>query len=183
MRILHKDDALNHIAQTAYSLSYAIRMNYATYDLVKKFPPLITFISLSIAICGLSFDIFSSKCLSIFILLVSIISIYLSKYDALLETYHNSSKQMVECLKECKKIYYEVKSSNDIEFDLSRINEIYNEFNKVSISEHLLFSNFITKYKFFCCGYDNDWIIQQLNLKYRLKFFCIPIYYLLFFYL
>ena len=56
-----KDELLKQIAEKGYAVSYAANLNYATYDIIRSLPAMVTCLSLFIGILGLVWDAFTAK--------------------------------------------------------------------------------------------------------------------------
>lgn len=71
-------ELLIKIAQKGYNVAYGANINFATYDIVKKIPGYVSFLSIIVGILGLVYPPFAEKYVSVFILILGIASVYIS---------------------------------------------------------------------------------------------------------
>ena len=50
---MKKETMLKKLAQKGYDVSYSANLNFATYDIVAKFPAVVSLLSITIGILGL----------------------------------------------------------------------------------------------------------------------------------
>lgn len=67
-------ELLIKIAQKGYNVAYGANINFATYDIVKKIPGYVSFLSIIVGILGLVYPPFAEKYVSVFILILGIAS-------------------------------------------------------------------------------------------------------------
>ena len=67
-----KEDLLKQIAEKGYAVSYAACLNYSTYDIIRSVPAIVTYLSLFVGILGLVWNVFTTKWLSVCVLLLGI---------------------------------------------------------------------------------------------------------------
>lgn len=162
-----KTDLLFKIAQKGYVIAFGANLNFATYDIVKKWPNIIAFLSIIVGILGLICQAFSSIPVSVCILILGIASIYIERFTPNIECYCKRGIDNTEQLSKLKNLYYEVKDMdenadfNDIE---TRYNAIEHEFNTTSQPNQILFSKWFAHFKLFC-EKDISWMDEQLHFK------------------
>lgn len=168
MRNKMKEDLLKKIARKGYNIAYAANLNFATYDIVKKIPNIIAFLTIVVGILGLGWPNFMSNKISTVILILGILSVYIEKFNHDIEAYANRGKKNIQQLNQLKNLYLKVKNMSEIsDFQIieSEYASIENEFNENSEPNQILFSSWFAHYKIF---YQKDisWIDKQLNFSF-----------------
>ena len=155
------------IAQKGYNVAYGANVNFATYDIVKRIPGYVSFLSITVGVLGLVFPTFTEKIVSVFILILGIASVYIERFTANIDSYSNRGITNTDQLNKLKNLYFEVKGmpdSADFSSIEARYNAIEDEFNAGSQSHQIVFSNWFAHYKMFCeKDKDMDWIDEQLH--------------------
>ena len=163
-----KEDLLKRITLTGYNVSYGANLNFATYEIVKKYPGIIAFLSIVFGILGLKVQMFANECVSIILLILGVASVYIEHFTENVESYSELGMANTNLLNRLKELYYEAKSMDD-DADFSGIKisyrEIEKEFNSSSQPNQILFSNWFAHYKLFW-EKDVSWMDEQLHFKF-----------------
>ena len=162
-----KKDLLNKIARKGYDIAYGANLNFATYDIVKKFPCIIAFLSIVSGILGLKISIFAHEYVSVIMLILGIACIYVERFTVDIDSYAKRGVINTDQLNQLKNLYYNVKGMDDganfSEIEM-KFSEIEQEFNKESNPNQILFSNWYAHFKLFC-EKDITWMDEQLHFK------------------
>lgn len=164
-----KNDLLLKIAQRGYIVGYAAKLNFATYDIVKKLPGIISFLSIVFGILGLAcaWTEFTTKCISVAILILGIVSIYIERFTSNIDNYGELGKKNIDQLNKLRNLYSKVKlldERSDYNSIESEYEQIEKEFNNSSQPDQILFSNWYAHFKFFCES-DVSWMDEQIHFK------------------
>jgi hypothetical protein len=162
-----KEDLLKQIAQNAYNVGFGVKKHFATYDMIEKLPGLLNFLSIAIGIFALYIPSLGAKCISATLIVFGIIGIYISKYDDKKDEYSTIGSKYLNSFDELKTLYFSVKASTlpDFSTEISRLNEIKQDFNSNAISKQMILSDWYAHYKFFWqSATDIKWIEEELHL-------------------
>lgn len=163
---MKKGTMLKMIAQKAYDVSYAANLNFATYDIVSKFPGIISFLSIVIGILGLVFPQFRVIGVSLTILILGILSLYTNAYAPTVKEYEKLGKDNTALLYRLKRLYFKVKDSDDDDQLFVDEEKEYKEiellFNQKAKSKQILFASWFAHYKLFV-EKDYSWMDEQLH--------------------
>lgn len=168
-----KKELLQQIARTAYNVGFGAKKHFATYDMVEKLPGIIEFLSISIGILALVFDIFNVKCISAMLIIAGIGSIYISKYDKEKDSYNETGKELLSIFEEMEQLYSKVKIKNEDDGfvkEEEKLKELKEQFHCISISKQILFSDAFAHCKFFW-EYKTKikWIQEEIKLNWTDK--------------
>lgn len=159
------NELLIKIAQKGYNVAYGANLNFATYDIVKKIPGYVSFLSITVGILGLVFPMFAEKLVSVFIIILGVASVYIERFSENIDSYSIRGRTNIDQLNELKNLYFKVKGMPD-NADFSVIEDSYNaienEFNSGSQPHQIVFSNWLAHYKMFC-EKDMSWMDEQLH--------------------
>jgi len=160
-----KNDLLLKIAEKGYIVGYGACLNFATFDIVKKCPGRLAFLSIVVGILGLAWPGFAGTFVSIIVLILGIVSIYIERFTYDIDSYGKRGVTNTNQLNYLKNLYYEVKAMEE-NADFSDIEAKYvaieQEFNYGSQPNQILFSNWLAHFKFFC-EKDVSWMDEQLH--------------------
>lgn len=162
-----KPDLLKHIAQTGYNVGYAAKKHFATYDLAAKAPGSISFLTFAVGLFFLLLDFAGKKYFSAACIVLGVVGLRVSMWDHKKEKYSEVGVSLTGLFNKTKALYFQVKASNDA--DLSNFEEqlftLQEEFNRISASSQMLFSDWYAHYKFFW-QQQIDWIDEQLHFRF-----------------
>lgn len=176
---MKKELLLKEIAETAYKVGFGAKKHFATYDIVEKVPGIIEFVSISIGILALVFEILNAKWLSAFLIIFGIVACYISKYDKEKDLYSEKGKELLLIFEELKSLYDTSKDKDDdFEKEEQKLDELQKTFHNTAMTKQILFSDTYAHYKFFWEYSSNiKWIEKELGLSLKNK---IPFWIILF---
>lgn len=95
------------------------------------------------------------------------IGLRVSMWDHKKEKYAESGKALIGLFNRTKKLYYQAKASSGPDFSNfeNELTAIEDEFNKTSLSNQMLLSDWYAHYKFFW-QHQIDWIDEQLHFQF-----------------
>lgn len=164
-----REELLKRIAMKGYSIGYAANLNFATYDIARLIPGMVTYLSLTIGILGLAWDFFTIKSISVFVLILGILSLYVEKFSFDIDSYTIIGKKHKNQLNKLEELYFLVKRNNDdsiLECASKELEAIINEFNDDSQpKQFILFSDWFAHFKFFCQN-DISWMDEEIGFKF-----------------
>lgn len=164
---MNKNDLLKTIADMAYNVGFGAKRNFATFDIITKYPEYVSIISFVVGILGLVWCYFTTIYMSVVLLIISFFSFAVSKFDENPSKYDEEGIRETGLFNRLKSLYMEVKGLGDID-DTSKYSKelsmIESEFYKSTISNQIWFSNWYAHYKFFC-EMNIGWIDEQLHFK------------------
>ncbi|MBD2000608.1 SLATT domain-containing protein [Leptolyngbya sp. FACHB-541] len=163
---MNRDNLLKLIAETAYNVGFGAKKHLATFDIVVKVPGLIRLFSITVGIYSLAFNGLSSRFLSASLIILGIISLYISFYDSQKDKYEEVGVSLIQLFNELKKLYFHVKEADDdaLPESIEKLTQIESEYYQLSISKQILFSDWYTHYKFFW-QYQIDWLDEQKHFR------------------
>lgn len=162
-----KPDLLKHIAQTGYNIGYAAKKHFATYDLAAKAPGSISFLTFSVGLFFLLLDFGGKKYFSAACIVLGMVGLRVSMWDHKKEKYSEIGRVLTDLFNKTKALYFQVKASGDTnltEFE-EQLFTIQKQFNNMSASSQMLFSDWYAHYKFFW-QQQTDWIDEQLHFRF-----------------
>jgi hypothetical protein len=162
---MEKKDLLKHIAQTAYSIGFGAKLNFATYDIISKAPKFIGFLSIASGVYALVFEALDTKHVSATFIVLGIVGIYAAEYTSKKDQHEKTGRNLTDFFNQLKRLYSEVKTmEGSLDAPLQTLVEIENSYTKISRSNQILFSNWYAHYKFFW-EHQIDWIDEQLEFS------------------
>ena len=163
---MEKNDLLKQIAQKGYDIGFGAKKHLATYDIVCKAPGLIGFLSISIGIVTLVFEISSFEIVPVFLIILGLTIPHVNLYNETKETYNNAGKEITKLFDKVKILYFELKSENaNTEKIKADLQTIINEYHNISISKQIIFSDWYAHYKFFR-QMQIGWIEEQISFTF-----------------
>lgn len=160
---MKRDELLKMIASKGYDISYSVNRNFATYDIVKKYPKFVSIISIVLGIVGLAYPATNFKCVSVIMLILGIITLYVEKYSEYVDDYGNRGKDDTDRVNRLKSLYYRVKDERtDCDQTSKEFNAIVKEFNDASQPNQICLSDWLAHYNLFCKK-DYHWMDEQLH--------------------
>lgn len=166
MLTMKKETMLKKIAQKGYDVSYAANLNFATYDIVAKFPSVVSFLSIAIGILGLVVTAFQLTGVSVAILIIGILSLYVENFSGNKDEYAKRGNDNTALLYRLKNLYFQVRDCNkdedSFEEEEKEYEAIEKEFNATSSAKQILFANWFAHYKLFV-EKDYSWMDEQLH--------------------
>jgi hypothetical protein len=151
------------IASSAYNVGFGAKKHLATYDMVEKTPGWIGFISASVGIASLVWEIFSTKEISAALLILGIVSYCVGVYSSRSSEYNDVGKALTDHFRDLTWLYHSVDSSSEVSEIKKRVDEINANASEISISKQILFSDWYAHLKFFGQN-QSGWVVKELNL-------------------
>ena len=162
-----KKKYLKRIAQMGYTIGYAANLNFATYDIVKKLPNRIAFLSIVVGVVGLSWPELTTNLVSTTMIVLGVAGVYIERFAPEIDSYGARGKATIGLFNKLCNLYYEVKTMDENADFLSvdgRMTSIQQTFNDNSEPNQIAFSNWYAHYKFFC-EKDVSWMDEQLHFS------------------
>ena len=163
---MKKETMLKKLAQKGYDVSYSANLNFATYDIVAKFPAVVSLLSITIGILGLVVSAFQLTGVSVAILITGILSLYVENFTVNKDKYAKRGVENTALLNRLKNLYLQVRDSDKEEDSFEEIEKEYEaierEFNATSSAKQILFANWFAHYKLFV-EKDYSWMDEQLH--------------------
>lgn len=162
-----KSDLLRHIAQTGYNIGYAAKKHFATYDLASKTPGTISFLTLCVGLAFLLVDFAAKKYFSAACIALGVLGLRISMWDHKKEDYAKTGVDLTNLFNRAKELYFQVKAQNGIDLSAyeSSLQSLQDEYNKMGLSNQIMFSDWYAHYKFFW-QQQIDWIDEQLHFRF-----------------
>lgn len=157
-----KEDLLKNLAETGYNVGFGAKKHFATFDIIDKTPSIIAFCSMAVGIFALVFDALSNKSLSATFIVLGILGVYISSKQYKKADYATAGTKLTQLFNELKCLYLTVKSEvgNDLQIHKDKLRDIENRYYATSISDQILFSDWVAHYKFFW-QHQISWISEQ----------------------
>lgn len=157
-----KDELLKSIAETGYNVGFGAKKYFATYDIVEKVPGLINFFSMAFGIYALVYKQLSSDILSASLIVLGIISMYISYHDPKKSEYEQSGIKLTQIYNNLAILYRKTKSSSnsDIPLLVTELTLLQTQYYAVSQTKQILFSDWYAHYKFFW-QHQIEWVDEQ----------------------
>ena len=163
-----KELLLKRIAQSAYNVGFGAKKHFATYVISSKVPGIIEFLSLSIGVLALCFDVVGTKIVSTCLIIFGIVSIYISKYNESQVEYSKTASELTQIFNSMKDLYCDVKSkehTENLDTDISKLKELEERFYLISRPKQIILSDWFAHYKFFWQWRTHiKWLVDELSL-------------------
>jgi hypothetical protein len=164
---MNKEDLLKQIAETAYDVGFGAKKHFASYDMIEKIPFIINFIAITVGIFALIFDELTIRPLSATLIILGIIGMCISAYDANKNDFNLKGIKLTDIFQELKILYFIVKANNNnnLQESVVKLEKLKSDFYSNTISKQVLLSDWYAHYKFFW-QHQIDWINDELNFKF-----------------
>lgn len=165
---MNKDRLLHTLANHGYNVGFGAKKNFASHDIVVKFPSRIGLITLAVGILQLGYtNLGCNKELSTLLILISVISLYISSYNYGVENFKKEGVRLTQIFNQIRDLYYSVESSNKSDFneEIIQMNNIMANFYTNTVTKQVFLSDWFAHFKFFY-QMQIDWIDQQLKFKF-----------------
>ena len=156
-----KKDLLKKIAAKGYTISFA------TYDIVKKTPGRIAFLTIVAGILGLGWAELTARWVSVAVLIFGVANIYIRKFTTDIDSYKIRGVSNTDQWNKLNNLYLKVKvmdENADFSQVLNEYEAIEKEFNDGSEPDQIIFSNWYAHFKLFC-EKDVSWMDEQLHFR------------------
>jgi hypothetical protein len=164
---MKKEILLKQIAEKAYDIGFGAKKHFATFDIVKKVPGLISFISIVVGILALYINALTTKDISATLIIIGVIGVYISAYDDISDDYNNTGIELTKLFNKLKILYNKVKSSSKDDYvkEIEELEAIQDIFFTLSKSKQIMFSDWYAHYIFFW-KHQIEWINEQLKFSF-----------------
>jgi hypothetical protein len=159
---------LKTIAETGYNVGFGAKKHFATYDIVEKAPGWIGFISLSVGIFGLVFEVLSSRVPSATLTVLGVAALYISLYDKDKSKYDAAGKSLTQIFNDLRDLYRSVQGGGDIQSAIAELKSLEQRYYASCISKQIAVSDWYAHYKFFA-QHQIGWIEEQKKFSWRDK--------------
>ena len=162
-----KEKLLETIANHGYNVGFGAKKNFASFDIVTKLPNWVGFFILAIGIIQLGYPEFATKEVSILLILISIAILYVGCYNSNVSDFEKEGIRSTQLFNQLRDLYYTVQTSSKTDFtiEISKMEQIMNEFYSGTISKQVFLSQWYAHFKFFY-EMQIDWIDEQLKFKF-----------------
>lgn len=162
-----KEHLLKLIAESGYNVGFGAKKHFATYDIVSKVPSAVGFVSMAIGVFALIFEGLSVKWLSALFIVLGMLGVCINIYDNKKHLYSEAGEALTKLFNDLKKLYYEVKSSDekDLTCYQDQLEDLEKKHFAASVSDQILLSDWYAHYKFFWQN-QIEWIDEQKNFKF-----------------
>lgn len=163
---MDKAGLLRSIAATGYNVGFGAKKHFATYDIVEKAPGWIGFTSTAVAILAFVYEPLSAKLPSAILAILGYCTVYINPYRS--KTYDAEGRKLLKIFADLRDLYHEVQGGAPIEPSRARLKDLEAQFYEAGLSKQILFSDWLTHYKFFE-QQQIDWIEEQLHFTWKDK--------------
>ena len=163
---MNNNELKKHLAKAGYNIGFGAKKHFATFDIAKKIPSKIAFLTLSIGIVQLGYPELSyNKEVSIIIIVMGLINLFVYIYGVKIAEYETAGIKITQLYNDVSTLYSSVGADDPNEVILEKLNRIQNEFYQVSISDQMPFSHELAHFKFFY-ELQVNWIVEELRLTF-----------------
>jgi hypothetical protein len=157
---------LKEIAREYYNAIYGAKLNFSSLDICEKLPSIISFLSMSLGVLGLSFEVFNNKTLASALLIAGIIGLMLKPRSFSKEQYITSGKALTGISKKLEVLHGKaVEFPDDSQNHRTELAALQVEHEAVDIPAHVFLSSWYAHYKVFS-EQNNKWFCEELNLTF-----------------
>lgn len=176
---MNKNSLLLTIAQKGYNIGFGAKKHFISYNNYSKTPKLLSLLVIFIGIFQLltpyktSLPANCQEYISAILINIGIVALIIDSGSKNKEDYNRIGKILTGFFNELQSMYNEVKvidESASLQKYIERIQEIENEFQRISISDQFPFTHIYTNLTFFFGGTQINWINEQLHFTYKDKF-------------
>jgi hypothetical protein len=154
------------IAREYYNVIYGAKLNFASLDTCEKLPGIISFMSLSLGILGLTFEVLNNKTLASSLLIAGIIGLMLKPREMSKNQYIDSGKALTDISKKLEILHGEATedpgASKEQRVELAKLQA---EHGKVGIPAQVFLSSWYAHYKVFS-EQNSKWFCEELKLTF-----------------
>lgn len=175
---MSKDALLKSIANKAYNIGFGAQKHFASYHFYSQLPRLLSIATILVGIFQLinvykSISATTQDIISAFVIIIGVIALVLDAGSKDKTKYNEVGKKLTKHYNDLHFMYNKIKSSSDTE-DFSsyesKIEEIENDFQAISLSDQVSMTHIYTNLVFFFAGPQIDWLDEQLHFKAKDKF-------------
>ncbi|PKG40205.1 SLATT domain-containing protein [Psychromonas sp. Urea-02u-13] len=158
------------IAREYYNVIYGAKLQLSSLDICEKLPSVISFLSLSVGILTLSFEVFNNKALASFILIAGVIGLMLRPRESQKPLYQTAGSELTDISKKLELLHSRVDESDPESESNGRaeLERLQLEHSQVHLPPPILLSSWYAHYKVFS-EQNNKWFCNELNLIWKDK--------------
>jgi hypothetical protein len=148
---MKKEDLLREIANQGYNAGFGAKVSFASFDMLRFLPGFISFSSTALGVLGLVFDTLSTKAVSAGVLVIGLISYYITVKDSHLRDLEDSGKKLTDIRNQLGILYGKVKAYQQADFAqfTTELSSLQQAVISSSTSKQLIFSGWLAHMKFF----------------------------------
>ncbi|MDH2423024.1 SLATT domain-containing protein [Cobetia amphilecti] len=168
---MNEQDLKKQIAREYYNTIYGAKINFASYDICEKMPTIISFISLTIGVLGLVYEVFNSKDLSAAMLIIGIIGLMLKTREEQKNVYKEAAINLLNISKSLEQLHSKIdlnKSNEDKEGYYTSLSAQQKLHSGISQPSPVFLASWYAHYKLFS-EHNVKWMCEELNLKWTDK--------------
>jgi hypothetical protein len=153
------------VAREYYNVLYGAKLHLASLDICEKLPTVISVISLSFGVLGLSFAMFNSKVLAAVLLIIGIIGIILKPRELQKNRYETVGSSLTDISKKLENLYCRIDEKDSVSVDKARtdLRLIQEEHRSIDMFPPVLLSSWYAHYKVFS-EHNGNWMCTELAL-------------------
>lgn len=156
------------VAREYYNVIYGAKLNLASFDICEKLPSVISLLSLSLGILGLSFETLNNKYLASFLLIAGLVGLMLKPREMQKEMYCKAGDELTDISKKLELLHSEIEPSESEASSRVELRKLQNEHKEVSQPSPVFLSSWYAHYKLFS-EHNNKWFCIELGLTWRDK--------------
>jgi len=158
------------VAREYYNALYGAKLHLASFDICEKLPTVISVISLSFGVLGLSFAEFNQKSLAALLLIIGIIGITLKPRELQKERYEAIGGRLTDVSKKLEDLYCQIDEQDRASVDEARteLRVIQEEHRSIGTLPPVLLSSWYAHYKVFS-EHNSNWMCTELALGWKDK--------------
>ena len=163
---MKKDDLLRSIATAGYNAGFGAKLSFASYDMLRWLPNIIGFASLAISVFALVFEKLSTREVSAFMLVFSLLGFYLTSKEEHRSSLDLAGRKLTGIRDKLEALYNKARDASGDLMPLSdELLALTSEINVAAVSDQVIFSNWWAHHKFFMEA-KVDWICDELQLTF-----------------
>ena len=157
---------LKQIAREYYNVIYGAKLNFASLDICEKLPGVISFLSMSLGILGLSFQTFNDKILASALLIAGIVGLMIKPRELNKDKYLSSGKALTSISKRLEVLHGKATDTPaDLEAHRTELETLQAEHGNVDLPAPVFLSSWYAHYKLFS-EQNNKWFCDELKLTF-----------------
>jgi hypothetical protein len=154
------------VAREYYNVIYGAKLNFASLDICNKLPGVISFLSMSIGILGLSFQNFNNKALASALLIAGIISLLLKPRELSKEKYNTCGKSLTAISKQLEILHGDtISNQGNATEQRAQLTILQTKHNEVDLPTPVFLSSWYAHYKLFS-EQNSKWFCDELTLTF-----------------
>lgn len=158
------------IAREYYNVIYGAKLNLASLDICEKLPSVISLLSLSLGILGLSFETFNNKSLASFLLIAGLVGLMLKPREMQKDKYCKAGNELTDISKKLELLHSDIEPSEPESEAAGRVElrKLQTEHKEVYQPSPVFLASWYAHYKLFS-EHNNKWFCIELGLTWKDK--------------